>query len=214
MEQITLAASLRNGVGKGVARKLRAAEQIPAVLYGAGQSATSLTVALADLQKVMRRVSGDSAFLALVIDDQAPRQALLQQVQMDNMGRKYVHLDFLELKPDQEVTLNIPLEFIGPPKGVALGGALHLSTHKLSLRGAIADIPPNLSLDITGLGTGQALHVADLPLPAGVKAVADDNFALASVSAPAKVEEAPAEAEAEAAKGAKGGKGGAKGGKK
>jgi len=211
MEQITLAASPRGEVGKGVARKLRAAQQIPAVLYGAGQPATSLTVALIDLQKVLRQISGDTAFLALTIDGQPPREALMQEMQMDNMGRRVLHLDFLELKPGQEVTLDIPLEFQGQPQGVAVGGTLHLSAHKVSLRGSISDIPPTLGVDISGMSAGQALHVADLPLPAGVKAVYSRNFALASVAAPAKVEEAPvAEAEAKGAKGGKGGKGGKK----
>jgi large subunit ribosomal protein L25 len=206
MEQITLAASLRSEVGKGVAHKLRAAEQIPAVLYGAGKPAISLTVAMGDLEKVLRRVSGDIAFLALSVEDQPPRDALLQEMQMDNMGRKVLHLDFLELKPDQEVTLDISLEYKGQPQGVAMGGSLHVSAHKVSLRGRIADIPPSLTVDISELVSGQGLHVADLPLPAGVRPALDDNFALVSVSAPAKVEEAPAEAEADA-KAVKGGKG-------
>jgi large subunit ribosomal protein L25 len=205
MEQIPLAANLRTGVGKSVTRKLRAAEQIPAVLYGAGQPATSLTVAMADLHKLFRQVSGDTAFLSLKIEDQDPRLALMQEVQHDSLGRKILHLDFLELRPGQQVTRDIPREFKGQPKGVAMGGDLHLSVHKVALRGAIADIPAGLSVDISSLEAGQALHVNDLPLPAGVSVVSEKNFALVSVSAPAKVEEAPAEAEAaKAPAGAKG----------
>ncbi len=206
MEQIPLAATLREGTGKGLARKLRAAGQVPAVIYGSGSPATSLSVSAADLIKLQRQISGDTAFLALSIEDQPPRLALLQELQHDHMGRKALHLDFLELKPEQKVTLEIPLEFKGQPQGVTVGGELKISAHRVHLRGRVDLIPSVLAVDISGLGTGQTMHVADAPLPEGVEMVYAENFTLASVSAPVKIEEAPAEADAKAAKG-KGGKG-------
>jgi large subunit ribosomal protein L25 len=210
MQQIPLNATRREGLGKGVSRQLRAAGQVPAVIYSAGQPAQTLAVAAADLEKVLRQVTGDLAFLALTVDQDAPRMALLKELTHDNLGRRVMHVDFYEVRPDQKMTLEVPLEFTGEAKGINVGGVLNVAVHTVTLRGLLQDLPGSLSVDVGGLDLGMAIHVADLPLPAGVEAIFEDNSLIVACAAPAKAEAAaPAEGE-EAAEAKPAGKGGAK----
>lgn len=197
MEQIPLSTASRAGSGKSVTRKLRAAGQIPAVIYSAGHPAENLTVALNDLEKVLRQVTGDTAFLSLQVDGGEPRMAVLRELQADYMGRKFLHVDFYEVKADQKITLEVPLEFTGTAKGASLGGVLTAAMHSVKLRGRMADLPDNITIDVSPLGLGDGIHLAELALPAGVEAVYDENDVVVHC-----VEPSEGKAEAEAAQGA------------
>ncbi len=200
MKQIKLAVSNRTTTGKEAARKMRAAGQVPAVIYGAGKPGESLVVESADLQKVLRQVSGSVAFLKLENDDGKPKDALLQEVQADYLGRKILHVDFYEVSDDQELTLDIPLNFIGTPKGLDEGGQLSTAYYSVTLKGTIKDIPDDLDIDISDLGLDEALHIADLVTPERVEAVFEENFPLVSVALP-KVSEELEEEEGEEGEG-------------
>jgi len=199
MEQIPLAAVHRAGSGKSVTRKLRAVGQIPAVIYSAGHPAENLTVAMTDLEKVLRRVTGDTAFLSLKIDDGDPRMAVMRELQNDYMGRKVLHVDFYEVKADQKITLDVPLEFTGTAKGVNLGGVLTAAMHSVRLRGRMADLPDSIGVDVSDLGLGDGIQLSELPLPAGVEAVFDSNDVVVHCVEPMEAKEGAGEAaEAEA----------------
>jgi large subunit ribosomal protein L25 len=200
MEQIPLSAVIREGSGKSVTRKLRAAGQIPAVIYSAGHPAESLTVAMTDLEKVLRQVTGDTAFLSLKIGDGDPRMAVLRELQADYLGRKFLHVDFYEVKADQKITLEVPLEFTGTAKGANLGGVLTAAMHSVKLRGRMADLPDSITVEVSGLGLGDGIHLAELPLPAGVEAVYDKNDVVVHCVEPSEGKagaESAAEAESE-----------------
>jgi large subunit ribosomal protein L25 len=200
MEQIPLSAAIRVGSGKSVTRKLRAVGQIPAVIYSAGHPAEILTVAAGDLEKVFRQVTGDTAFLSLTIGESEPRMAVLRELQSDYLGRKFLHVDFYEVKADQKITLEVPLEFTGTAKGVNLGGVLTTALHSVKLRGLMADLPNDITVDVSGLGLGDGIHLAELALPAGVEAIYDENDVVVHCVEPSESKaeaEAGAEAEAE-----------------
>ena len=189
MKQIKLAVSHRNTTGKEAARKMRVAGQVPAVIYGAGKPGESLTVELANLQKVLRQVSGSVAFLELEADSGKRKDALLQEVQTDYLGRKILHVDFYEVSDTQELTLDIPLNFIGTPKGVDEGGLVNTAYYAVTLKGTIKDIPDELEVDISELGLDEALYIADLNTPEKVEAVFEENYPLVSVALPKITEE-------------------------
>jgi len=195
MQQIPLTATRRADTGKGVARKLRVQGQVPAVIYGAGQIPLSLSVALADLEKVLRQVSGSTAFLSLDISGDKQRTAVLQHLQKDYLGRRIMHVDFYEVRTDQELTLEVSLHFTGEAKGVTQeGGILSIGEHTIELKGRVMDIPDSITVDVSGLSIGDSIYAKDLPLPAGVK-VADKNVLVAACIPPqAEAVAAPAEA--------------------
>lgn len=171
MQQIPLSAAIRQETGKGAVRKLRVRGQIPAVLYGGEASARPLSVALGDLQKVLRQVSGPTAFLALDLGEGQPRTALVKDLQLDHLGSKVLHVDFQEVRADQRLVVDVTVEFQGQPKGSEEGGILEISNHTVSVEGTPADIPDLLEVEVSELGLHEAVRVADLTLPPGVKVV-------------------------------------------
>ena len=196
MKQIKLAVTSRNTTGKEAARKMRAAGQVPAVIYGAGKPGETLVVELADLQKVLRQVSGSMAFLELDTGSGKPKDAILQEVQTDYLGRKIVHVDFYEVSETQELTLDVPLNYIGQPKGLDEGGITTTSYYSITVKGNIKDIPDSLDVDISGLALDEALYIEELETPKGVQVLFDENYPLVSVSLP-KAPEEPEDEEGE-----------------
>ena len=194
MQQIPLSVTRRQGAGKSLARKLRAAGSVPAVIYGAGREAESLSIALGDLEKLLRQVSGQTAFLSLLIDDETPRMAVIRDIQTDYLGQKPVHVDFYEVKADQELTLDVSIEFIGTPKGSEEGGLLDVQNHTVSVQGTVTSIPESLQLDVSELDIGDTIHASELELPEDVSLAIDSGVVIASCYIPAvTVEEEPEE---------------------
>lgn len=189
MEQIPLSVTRREGTGKGHARKLRAAGFIPAVIYSAGREAENVSVAIRDLEKVLRQISGLTAFLSLKLDQSQPRLAVIREIQTDYLGKKPVHLDFYEVKADQELTMDVPVELVGTPKGADDGGVLDTQSYTVSVQGTVATIPERLELDISRMEIGDTIHAANLTLPEGVSLITDESVVIVSCYIPAAAEE-------------------------
>lgn len=188
MQQIPLAVARREQTGKGAARRLRAEGMIPAVIYGTQEKAESLAVAVADLQKVLSQVAGSVAFLELKVEgDSAPRMAMLQELQMDQIGRKFRHVDFLEIRPDKKLSLEVYLDLTGEPVGLAEGGMLNQASYTIMVNGLVADIPDSISVDVSRLDVGDSMMASEVTLPGGVEAAWEEDFAVASCIRPAVV---------------------------
>ncbi|RJX34375.1 MAG: 50S ribosomal protein L25 [Desulfarculus sp.] len=200
MEQIPLAVARRESAGKEAAKKMRVAGSVPAVLYSGGQDSQKLSVAMADLEKVLRGVTGGTAFLSLAINDEPPRMAVIKELQYDYLGKKVLHADFYEVSADQELTMDIPLALKGEPSGLSGGAMLSQSAYTVAVVGKVADIPDELSIDVSAMQVGDALHARDIALPGGVRLASEENFQIVSLHEVVLTVEAPAEA-AEAAEG-------------
>ena len=201
MRQIALAVSRREDTGKSAARKLRRRGFIPAVIYGTRPQAENLAVAVSDLQKVLAQVTGSVAFLSLEVEgESAPRMAMLQEVQLDQIGRRYLHVDFLEIHPEKELTVEVPLELEGEAAGVKAGGMLNQLAYTLTVRGLVADIPDTIVVDVSGLEVGDTLTASQVPLPEKVEPAWDEDFPVATCLKPMAAEVA-GEEEGEEAEG-------------
>ena len=186
MQQIPLTASLRQEAGKGFARRLRSQGQVPAVIYGKAGGNTRLSVQAFDLLKVLSQSSGSSALLSLSIGgENDPRLAVLQELQTDSLGKKIQHVDFLEVRPDQELTVDVTLEYEGEARGAAEGGIVSISLYTVPVRGKVADIPDSVSVDISALMIGDSIHVSQLQVPSTVSVEAEDDTLLVSCLRPA-----------------------------
>jgi large subunit ribosomal protein L25 len=218
---------VRKQSGKGAARKVRASGKVPGVLYGNKGEPIAVTfdekTLLQSLDKERRR---NTVFSLTVAGDGKNEQvtAMIRDAQIDPLSRRLVHVDFLRVDLDQDVTVTVPLILTGKAIGTVNGGNLHQSMHAILIAAKPAAIPTKLEVDVTALDIGNALHVSDLKLAAGVRALLDPKEAIASVVAPkaekAEAEAAPVEgavpaegaaaaAGGEAAKGGEAGKGGA-----
>jgi large subunit ribosomal protein L25 len=187
---------VRTQSGKGGARKVRASGKVPGVLYGHKSEPVAVSfdekTLLQSLDKERRR---NTVFSLTVGGNGKSEQvtAMIRDVQFDPLSRRLVHVDFLRVSLDDEVNVTVPLVLVGKAVGVTNGGNLHQSMHAIAIAAKPAAIPTKLEVDVTPLEIGMALHVSDLKLGVGVRALLDAKEAIASVVAP-KAEKVEAEA--------------------
>jgi large subunit ribosomal protein L25 len=194
MATATLAAELRNETGKGVARKLRAAGRVPAVIYGHHREPQSLSVNARELDRLLERVAAGSTVIELGLGG-ATARTLIREIQRHPVRRDIVHVDFQELVAGERITVNLPIVFVGSPEGVRnQGGLLEEVMRELYVSVDPASIPNHIDVDVTPITIGHPLHVRDIKLPEGVTVLDDPDATVAAVSAPKTAAETPVEA--------------------
>ena len=200
MASASLSAETRTETGKGVARKLRAAGRVPAVVYGHAREPQSLSLVTRDLEKLLSQISTGSTVVELTLGS-ATTKTLIREVQRHPFKKQILHVDFQELVAGEKVTVEIPLVFVGIPEGVRLSGALlEQILHSIEVLVDPSNIPNHIDVDVTNLAMGHSLHVRELPLPPGLEVLTEEDATVCAVVAPrAVVEEVPAEGEAAAA---------------
>ena len=196
-----LVAELRDATGKGVARKLRAAGRIPAVVYGKGSESQAISVDPKLLQRLLQSSgAGMNTLIDLTVDG-TTRTVLVKELQRDPVRGRPLHTDFYLVELDKTVEVSVPIHLVGKAQGVELGGILDHPLRELELECLPRAIPESVDVDVSALDVGDSIHVRDLELPDGVTVRTDANLAVASVIAPAVVEEPVAEEAEEAEEG-------------
>lgn len=198
MASVPFSASKRSTTGKGVARKLRAAGKVPAVIYGHAREAQSLELEHHALQLLLEKHPYQSTVIALDIDGKTSN-TLIREIQRHPFKKQIVHVDFQELVAGEKVTVPVPLQFTGTPEGVRHGGGmLDQVLHELEVSCDPANIPHHIVVDVTPLTIGHSIHAGEIVLPAGVTLETDADATVCVCAAP-KVEAEPVPAEAAAA---------------
>jgi large subunit ribosomal protein L25 len=194
-----LAATARDGVGTGVARKLRQTGQVPAVIYGHGRQPQSLAINTREVEKLLSQYSAGSTVIELSIAGAVSR-TLIREIQRHPFKRHIVHMDFQELVAGEKVTVSVPLRFIGTADGVRnSGGILEETMHQLHIRVDPSMIPDHLDVDVTTLTIGHSYHIRDIKLPEGLTVLDDPGATICVCTAPkAVVEETAVAVEGEA----------------
>ena len=202
MKQQDLAAKVREGSGKGPARRLRAAGRVPAVFYGRESGNIHLEVGSKELGAILHSETGQSTFVNLNFEDKklGKKIAIIKEVQIDPVSDKLIHADFSELHMNEKIEALVHVKLTGKAKGVELGGTLQPVRRELLVKCLPKDLPDVIEIDVTHLGVGESLHINEVTLPAGVETPHGENFTVATVLAKkgAAEEEAAAAAEAEA----------------
>jgi large subunit ribosomal protein L25 len=217
MDFAKVSAEVRQETGKGFARRTRAAGRVPAVLYGRREQPLTLSLDPLALVRSLDKERKRNTVFSLSVSQKGKEgtasdiTAMVRDVQIHPLSRRIVHIDFLRVDLNEEVRVEVPLVLKGTPAGVVDGGNLHHNVHSIAIAAKPADIPTKIELDVSALKIGEALHVSDLKLPTGQRALLDAKIGLASVVAPRaeKAEEAaaaaaPAEGAAAAAPGKEG----------
>jgi large subunit ribosomal protein L25 len=198
MATASLSAQTRDETGTGVARKLRQAGQVPAVIYGHGRAPQSLVVNSRDLEKLLSTVSAASTVIELGVEGRAAR-TLIREIQRHPFKRHIMHVDFQELVAGEKITVSIPLRFVGTADGVRnSGGILEEVMHQVHLRLDPASIPDHIDVDVTPLTIGHNLHIRDLVLPEGLTVLDEPGATICLVAAPKAAAEPVPGAEGEA----------------
>lgn len=187
---ITLAATPRTETGKKVA-VLRAAGNLPAVMYGPKQAPTALTISKIDFDKVLKE-AGESSVVTITGLDK-PTDVLIHDVAFDARRGGVVHVDFYAIEKGKKLSVNVPLNFIGEAPAVKLGGTLTKVRHEVEVLAEPSKLPKEIDVDISVLVDFEIqIHVSDLKVPAGVEITDDAEGVVALVQEVAEeVEVAP-----------------------
>lgn len=188
MEQLSLSVEKRDGTGKSVTRKLRAAGKLPGVVYGLGKS-TPVTADPNIIRKILLEEGGRNKILKLEGGELSGRAALIKDYQVDPLSRKLVHVDLLEIDIKAKITVTVALNFVGKAAGIADGGILSPIEREVLVRCLPTAIPKHIDVDVTSLKIADSIHLDDVKLPEGVEKGTQLNPTLVTVVPPAKEEE-------------------------
>ena len=183
MDFIELKANIRKTSGSGVARKLRAAGKVPAVLYGQSIDPTLLSLDVHDFELSLKKSKmGFSLYnLSVLNGDSITRSVMIKELQTDPVTRSLLHVDFYEISMDRKIKVNIPVVPTGKSKGVELGGILQVIRRELEIFCLPNEIPECIEIDITDLDIGNSVHVEDISLDGNIEIPADVNFTVITV---------------------------------
>jgi len=201
MKSVPLTAAPRALGRRAGAKKLRSGGRIPAVIYGRQAKPQNLEVDAKEIENLIHHAISENLLVDLAVkeDGRPKRLALVQEIQHHPLSGKILHVDFHEVAENEKVTVKVPVETTGEAVGVKTGGGvLEHVLFKVTVRALPKDLPESLTVDVSNLNIGQAIHLGEIPSPAGVEIIGDKNIPVIAVAAPRTEEEEAAEA-AEAA---------------
>jgi len=195
MAEKTLNASLRDGSGKGSARKLRAQGQVPAILYGHGMDPVKVAIDDRDLYHVLHTDAGSNVLVDLHVGKDR-HLAMPREIQRDHIRGQFLHIDFLVVRRDEKIHVDVPVHLVGESHGVKEGGVVEHHLWDLKVECLPTNVPQSIEADITALGIGDTLSVAQISVPSGVTVLTPSEETIVSVVPPPvlKIEEEVAEA--------------------
>ncbi|MBX3734453.1 MAG: 50S ribosomal protein L25 [Verrucomicrobiae bacterium] len=196
MKSITLTASPRSQFRRKGSRRVRAGGRIPAVIYGRHNPPQTLELDGKEFEHLVHQAHSEVILVDLTISGDNPqpaRLAIVQDVQHHPLTGATLHVDFHEVKPDEFVTIEVPVEAIGTPQGVKVGGGtLEHVRFRVRVRCLPKDLPDHIDVDVSGLEVGQTLHIGEITPAPGVQLLGDPKIPVFAVAAPLTAEAASA----------------------
>ncbi|MGE0500122.1 MAG: 50S ribosomal protein L25/general stress protein Ctc [Rhizobiaceae bacterium] len=203
-ETYELTAEARERVGKGSAREVRRNGKVPAVIYGDKQPPLAIALSYKD---IYYKIHGGGFLTTIATIDVGGKKVsvLPKDYHLDPVTDVPIHVDFLRIGKDTEVTVEVPVHFVNEDKspGIKRGGVLNIVRHEVEFRCPANAIPEFITVDLDGADIGDSIHISAVKLPQGVKAVISDrDFTIATIAgssamrsdadAPAETAAAPA----------------------
>ena len=172
MASFKLTAEMRDDLGKGASRRLRREHKIPAVLYGAGRPAWSMTLNEFEFNRNLQEEAFYSAIIELTLDGK-PQKVFLRDLQRHPAKPLVLHADFMRVRDDVEMVLTVPVHLVNEEAsvGIKAGGLLMRNMVDIEIACLPANLPEYIEIDIADLEVGESLHMSDLKLPEGVVSV-------------------------------------------
>lgn len=178
-EMITsVTAETRSQAGSAHARRLRRGGRVPAVVYGHKEAVLAVSISAEELQTIIRQGTR-------IIDVKAggkTEKCLIRDVQWDVFGKDIYHVDFARVSADEKIHITVPVQLRGQAPGLAEGGVLNFHLHQLHIECLATAIPDAIRVNVAELKLGQAIHVKELKLPEGVKALSDPEEVVVAVA--------------------------------
>ncbi|AZL15741.1 50S ribosomal protein L25/general stress protein Ctc [Rickettsiales endosymbiont of Stachyamoeba lipophora] len=178
----TLAAELREEMGKGAARELRRNGMVPAIVYGHGKE--NINLAINEHEITLRSRKGGFMSKLLNIEVKGKKHlAIPYIVQYHPVTDKIEHMDFMFVSTDAEIKVHVPLHFINQDKslGVKRGGVVNIVRREIELLCNPMTIPAQIDIDLADLNINNSIHMEDLKLPKGAKFAGHENITLVTI---------------------------------
>jgi large subunit ribosomal protein L25 len=201
MDEVSLVADVGRVKGSSEARRIRLAGKVPGVLYGHGIDPIDVTVGSRELRTALTSDSGLNALISLDVDG-TKHLAMARQLQRHPVRRSIDHVDFVVVRRDEVVSVEVPIHLVGEALEVERAdGLVEQSLHSLVIHAKPGDIPNAIEVDITELAIGESIRVADLKLPAGATTDVDPEETVVAGQSTRMGAETDAEEEAASAAG-------------
>jgi len=194
VDTIRIPATTRSDFGKGYARRIRANDQIPAVVYGHG--AEPLHVVIPG-HETMLAVRHSNAVLELDVEG-STQLVMVKDVQRHATRPEILHIDLLAVRRGEKVEVEIPVHIIGEVDPTAVH---NVEENTLTVEADALNLPESVTINLDGHGAGDHVYAADVRLPEGVTMVSDPELLVVNVSEPTVQDLGEETAEGEAAAG-------------
>ncbi|NUQ79914.1 MAG: 50S ribosomal protein L25, partial [Polyangiaceae bacterium] len=186
MEIIKISATRRGDSGKGSSHRLRREGKIPAIAYGKELKATPVAIGPKELVQVLSSEHGQNSVVELNIEGGEKLTVMVRDYAYHPLSRELLHADFVQVKLDQPVDVDIPFRMVGKAKGIVAGGILQQIFRRIPVRCLPEKIPAFIEADVSDLDMGESLKASALKLPEDVKVRLSDDQTVAVVAAPEK----------------------------
>jgi large subunit ribosomal protein L25 len=169
-DKVTVKAEVREGRGKEDSKKMRREGKIPAIVYGAGKETTAVSVSLAELASIIRSDSGHNTVFSLDINGETLNDVIFHERQIHPLTGRLIHADLRRLFVGEKIEMLLPVHIIGEAVGMSEEGAnLSQPIHELKVLCDPSKAPEAIEVDVTELKMGDAIHVSDLKVEAGIE---------------------------------------------
>ena len=180
MQAKVLTAESRKETGKNANRRLRDKGFIPAVIYSHGKS-ENIQIQSKEFSKLFHGKISESVLIDLKIDNKDSQMAFVKDVQFDGVTSSVVHLDFYKVTKGEKLHTHLPLEIVGTPKGLKLGGQLEIHDRSVDVECLPSDLPEKFVVDISELSVDESIRAGDLKLGDSVKLISNRDAVIAIV---------------------------------
>src|SRR5579862_7001226 len=165
MQTFKIEGQVREGRGKGPARRTRSTGMVPAVLYGGKKDAISLTVDAKQVARILRSETGHNTIFTVTVANGGDEKAMVRDWQVDPVSGKLLHVDLFRIAMDVRMRVRVPVHTFGEAQGVNMqGGIFETVTREVEIECLPSDIPEEFRVDISDFLIGRQLRAGDLPL--------------------------------------------------
>lgn len=187
----SVTATTRQRTGTRYAQRLRKQGRLPAVIYGHKTDPLSVSV---DEKEILAHLQHGTHVLSVEVEGGSKETCLVKDLQFGFLGDNVIHIDFARVDLDEEVHVNVHLNFVGEPESARKTGAiLSHDLTELEVVCRVNEIPEEIRVDLNLMGEATVLTVGEVELPPGLRATANPGTPVSHISFVHKEEEAVGE---------------------
>lgn len=182
MERMQVTAKPRTAASKALLRKFREEGFVPGIVYGKKSEPRTVAVDSKDLAAILHSPGGSNTLVDLYVDGEQ-QTAMIKALDRDILFHdRFTHVDFLRISLTDKLEVHVPVLLTGEAAGVKEGGVLQQPLRDVAVKCLPTEIPEHLELDVSNLGVGESLAVADLSMPPGVELITEPDEMIVTIT--------------------------------